>query len=162
MNTRFNLYSRSEEEKSRDMIMYETKAEAAELCSLFDARKKKINVVTLTAAVIFAFAGYPFFFKAYDTENVLGMLICAIAVVSLILLTRLVFGAILCRSLGKYFKWSSLCSAYRVARSEMHDYEAKFAEQTVFEPELKKAEEKLMGACHRLIDFARENGISEK
>ena len=68
-NTRFNLYSRSEEEKSRDMIMYETKAAAGELSALFDSRKKKIHAASVIALCVFSAIGYPFFFNAYDKEN---------------------------------------------------------------------------------------------
>lgn len=160
MNKKFNLYSRSEEEKSRDMIMYETKARAGELCRLFEDKKKKANMVTVVAAIILCVAGYPLFFNAYDKENILGMLLCSGGIVLLTLLARLSAGAILCRSLPKYFRWASLCTAWKAARSEMHDYEAKFADQTVFEPELKKAEKKLMDASDRLIAFAEKNGIS--
>ncbi|MBR6676499.1 MAG: hypothetical protein IKL24_04120 [Clostridia bacterium] len=160
MNTRFNLYSRSEEEKSRDMVMYETKAQAQELCSLFEKKKKTVNIVTAAAAVLFLAVGYPLFFNAYDKENVLGMLIWAGAVIVLTFLARLAAGGILCRSPMRYFKWSSLCASWRLARGEMHELEAKFAEQTVFEPDLKKAEKKLMAASERLISFAKENSIS--
>ena len=44
---RFNLYSRTEEEKTRDMIMYEKKATAKEICDLYGKTKKKADGVCL-------------------------------------------------------------------------------------------------------------------
>ena len=156
---RFNLYSRTEEEKTRDIIMYEKKAESKEICELYDKTKKKADIVTLIAAVVFAVCAFPVFYNAYDSESIVGMLLVIAGVVILTLLARILTGAILVRSLSVFLKWGTLCAKWKEARKIMHDYEAKFADQTVFEEDLKKAEKRLIDACDALNSYAKEHGI---
>ncbi|MBE6586974.1 MAG: hypothetical protein E7647_01005 [Ruminococcaceae bacterium] len=160
MTNKFNLYSRTEEEKTRDIIMYEKKAHAREICELFEKKKKRADIVTVCSAVVFAAAAFPLFYKAYDSESIIGMLSVILSAVLLTVLARLVAGAVLTRSLKVFLKWGSLCTRWKEARKEMHDYEAKFTDQTVFEADMKKAEKRLMDACDALNSFAEKHGIT--
>lgn len=159
---RFNLYSRTEEEKTRDMIMYEKKAMAKEICDLYDKTKKKANLATLISAVVFGIAAFPVFYKAYDSESIIGMILVIAGVALLAVASRIATGAILSRSLAVFLKWSTLCEKWKEARRVMHEYEARFADQTVFEEDLKKAEKRLMDACDALNAYANEHGIEPK
>ena len=151
MANKFNLYSRTEEEKTQDIILYEKKAQALEIT------KRKVNIVTLVAAVAFAAVAFPFFYRAYDSESLLGIAASVAVAAILVIAARLVSGAVFCRSLSVYIKLSSLCSAWTEARKNMHGLEEKFADQTVFEPDLKKAEEALIGLSDKRIEFAKIN-----
>lgn len=159
---KFNLYSRTEEEKTVDIIMYEKKAESMEICSLFDEKKKITNLVSVIAVAVFTACGFPLFYKAYDGESIVGMLLVIAGVALLTLIARLTAGAILCRSLPVFIKWGSLCRKWTEARKTMHEYEARFADQTVFEEDLKKAEKALMDACDALNSYAAAHGIQKK
>lgn len=159
---RFNLYSRTEEEKTRDMIMYEKKATAKEICDLYGKTKKKADIITLIAAVVFAVCAFPLFYKAYDGESIIGMILVIAGVALLTILARMIAGAILVRSLSVFLKWGSLCAKWKDSRKIMHDYEARFADQTVFEEDLKKAEKRLMDACDALNSYAKEHGLEPK
>ncbi len=156
---RFNLYSRTEEEKTRDIIMYEKKAEAREICELYEKKKKRADLVTVIAAAAIAIGAFPLFYNAYDSESIIGMILVIAGAAALTIVARIIAGAILVRSLAVFLKWGSLCEKWKDARKVMHDYEAKFADQTVFEEDLKKAEKRLMDACDTLIAYAKEHGI---
>lgn len=159
MEYRYNLYSRSEEEKTRDMVIYETKAKAKDICHAFERIKKKANLVTLVAAVVLAIAGIPFFLKAYYGESLLGMGAVFLFVILLSIAARLAAGSILSRSLKVFTEWARLSRKWTAARDEMHELEAKFADQTVFEDDMKKAEKKLMDASEALITFKDKYNI---
>ena len=160
MNSRFNLYTRSEEEKTQDIQMYETKAAAKDICDLYEKVNKKARLASLIAFVALMFVAVPLFYKAYDTESIIGMIATVLSLVVLTYTAKAVTGGVLSHSLFVFIKWGGLCQRWKAARVTMHELEAKFAEQTVFEPDLKKAEKKLMDASFALIDFAKENKIA--
>ena len=159
MNNRFNMYSRTEEEKTRDIMLYEKKARAGAIAKAYEKANKLSDLVTVIAAVAAFAVAAPFFYKAYDSESILGMILIILGAVLIVASARLITGAVRTRSLFVYMKWGSLSSKWTIARKDMHDYEAKFAEQTVFEPDLKKAEKALMDASDRLIAFAEKHDI---
>ena len=141
------------------MIMYETKATAASICKGFERIKRRSGIATAIAFFVLCFAFSPLIYNAYDKENIVGLIICALAVIILTVVAGFVTGAILSRSLKTYLSMQKLCTKWAYARKEMHEYEAKFADQTVFEPDLKKAEKRLMDASEALIAYAKDRGI---
>lgn len=159
MNSKFNLYTRTEEEKSQDIIIYEKKTKARDVCDLYSKIKKRADLATLISAVLFCAVAAPFFYKAYDGEKIVPMLIIALLVVLLTVAARLVTGAVLCGSISKFVKWGNLTQKWKTARANLHEYEAKFAEQTVFEPDLRKSETTLMDLCEEVIAFAKAYSI---
>lgn len=139
--------------------MYETKAAARDICDAYEKINKKACLASFLAFVVLTFIAVPVFYRAYDTESIVGMIAVVLSLVVLTYAAKLVTGGVLSHSLAVFVKWGGLCQSWKSARVNMHELEAKFAEQTVFEPDLKKAEKKLMDASHALIDFAKENGI---
>ncbi len=160
MNGKYNLYTRTEEEKSRDLIMYETKAKAAEIYEKYETIHKKANLFAFIGCIVLIASGIPLFYLSYDRESFAGMAAVFFGVIILTALVRLSVGAVLSRSIPVFIKWGTLCAKWKSARADMHEYEARFAEQTVFEADIKKAEEKLMCACDELIAFANKHNIS--
>ena len=47
MNSKFNLYSRSEEEKTADILLYEKMARAKEICDSYEKIKKKAEIAEI-------------------------------------------------------------------------------------------------------------------
>lgn len=150
---------RSEEEKTRDILMYETKAEAGEIREKYKKTNKLANTVTLITAIVVLIAGFPLFYSAYGNESIVLMLTVVVVALLLIIGARFIMGAILSHSLSTFLKWGSLSAAWEAARKDMHAIEEKFAEDRAFENDIIKAEKKLMSASQALIDFAKENNI---
>lgn len=159
MNNRFNPYSRTEEEKTQDMLIYEKKAKAASLCESYNKVKKKTDLFAFLAFLLSAGIGTPFFFKAYDGEMIIAMILIIIGVAAFTVGTKIVSGAILAHSLTVFVKWGTLSAKWTVLRKELHKFEAAFEDQTVFEPDLKKAESRLLETCDALIAFAEKHRI---
>lgn len=153
------MYSRTEEEKSNDIMVYERKAKAAAITKKYEKTDKKAKFIMLICAVLSLAVAAPFFYKAYDSESIVLMAIIAATVIACIIASRLIGGAVISRSLATYIKWGTLSAKWTAARKDMHTYEASFAEGTVFEPELKRAEKVLMDASDALIEFAKAKGI---
>lgn len=162
MNSRFNLYSRSEEEKTQDIQMYEKKAAAKDICDAYDKINKKAKLVSFITLAVLLLVAFPVFYKAYDTESIIGMIAVVLSLVLLTYVAKLIAGGVLSHSVTVFVKWGGLCQSWRSARINMHELEAKFAEQTVFEPDLKKAEKKLLDASDALINFAKDNKITNE
>jgi len=146
---------RSEEEKTQDMILYEKKAKAADIVEKYDKAKRKSNIAAAVAAIVCVIASYSFFYKAYDTEELLAMALIILAVVLVIFLAKTITGAIAAKvSPIKLLRLGSLCTKWRDARKEMHRLEEKYADQTAFADDVTKAEHRLLRASDALIEFA--------
>lgn len=159
MNNRFNPYSRTEEEKTQDMLIYEKKAKAASLCEIYNKIKKKTDLFAFFAFILSAGVSTPFFLKAYDGEMIIAMILIIVGIAVFTVGSKIISGAILARSLPMFVKWGTLSAKWTALRKELHKFEAAFEDQTVFEPDLKKAEKRLLEACDALIAFAEKHGI---
>ena len=160
MSMSINTSFRSEEEKAKDILIYEKKAKAGDIAKKYEKTKKRADLATVIAAAVLLAAASPVFYNAYDTENLSGMALIALTVILLTAAVRLTVGAILSRSLHTFIKWGSLCAKWTYARKDMHDCEEKFADQKLFEDDMKKVEGRLMDICEALISFAEEKGIN--
>ena len=150
---------RSEEEKTRDIRMYEIKAEAGEIREKYLKTNKLTKTVTFAAAIVFFASAIPFFYNAYGNENIILMIVILLAALLLTVSARFVTGAILSHSLSVFLKWGSLSAKWEIARKDMHTLEEKFAEQRAFENDISDSEKKLMAVSRELIDFAKKNNI---
>ncbi|MBQ2730078.1 MAG: hypothetical protein IJF69_04825 [Clostridia bacterium] len=151
--------TRTEEEKTKDILMYEKKAKASAICEKYEKVKKRASLATFISAVVCTCAAAPLFYRAYDKESFVGMILTVASAVLITICVRVTVGTLISHSLPVYLKWGSLSQKWKAARAVMHEYEAKFAEQTVFEADMKKAEEKLMAISEELISFAESKGI---
>lgn len=150
---------RTEEEKTRDILMYEIKAEAGEICEKYKKTNKLANTVTLVAAVAASVIAFPLFYRAYGNESIVLMITILLSALLAVFFARFVTGAILSHSLSVFLKWGSLSAKWEAARKDMHDLEEKFAEERAFENDITSAEKKLMSVSKELIEFAKENKI---
>ena len=152
---------RTEEEKTRDMIVFEKKAQAGAIVDEYKKVAKKANVSAVISAVILCAIAFPvFFIPAYDSEVIAGMIATVLTVIALVLSVRFLTGSILTRSLPSFMKWGSLSARWTEARRDMHELEEKFAEQKAFATDIDDAEKKLLDLSEMLIAFAEENEIT--
>ncbi len=152
---------RTEEEKTRDMIIFEKKAQAGAIVDEYKRVAKKANISAFISAIILCAIAFPvFFIPAYDSEIIIGMIATALTVLILVLSVRFLTGSILTRSLPSFMKWGTLSARWTEARRDMHELEEKFAEQKAFADDIDNAEKKLVDLSEMLIAFAKENEIS--
>lgn len=144
---------RTEDEKTQDIILYEKKAKAADIVEKYDNAKRKSNIIAAVAAIASFIASYSFFYKAYDTENLLGMVLIILAVVFVAFLAKTITGGIATGSPIKFIRLGSLCTKWKDARGEMHRIEGKYADQTAYADDVTKAESRLLAASEKLISY---------
>ena len=152
---------RTEEEKTRDMIIFEKKAQAGAIVDEYKRVAKKANISAFISAIVLCAIAFPvFFIPAYDSEIIVGMIATVLTVLLLVLSVRFLTGSILTRSLSSFMKWGTLSARWTEARRDMHELEEKFAEQKAFADDIDNAEKKLVDLSEMLIEFAKENEIS--
>lgn len=152
---------RTEEEKTRDMIIFEKKAQAGAIVDEYKRVAKKANISAFISAIVLCAIAFPvFFIPAYDSEIIVGMIATVLTVLLLVLSVRFLTGSILTRSLPSFMKWGSLSARWTEARRDMHELEEKFAEQKAFADDIVNAEKKLVDLSEMLIAFAKENEIN--
>ena len=141
---------RSEEEMSLDIAIYEKKSTAREKLAVF-ARKQKIGRrITFGAAAVSLAALAAPMLRAYDAERVRLLIILFVLWIVFTAAVRVVCGALLCRSLAAYFRWSRLAARFHTAEEVMKKTEELFAEGTLFENDLKKAEDELVSLAEKI------------
>ena len=141
---------RSEEEMSLDIAIYEKKSTAREKLAVF-ARKQKIGRrITFGAAAVSLAALAAPMLRAYDAERVRLLIILFVLWIVFTAAVRVVCGALLCRSLAAYFRWSRLAAKFHTAEEVMKKTEELFAEGTLFENDLKKAENELVSLAEKI------------
>ena len=152
---------RTEEEKTRDMIIFEKKAQAGAIVDEYKRVAKKANISAFISAIVLCAIAFPvFFIPAYDSEIIVGMIATVLTVLLLVLSVRFLTGSILTRSLPSFMKWGTLSARWTEARRDMHELEEKFAEQKAFADDIDNAEKKLVDLSEMLIAFAKENEIN--
>ena len=141
---------RSEEEMSLDIAIYEKKSTAREKLAVF-ARKQKIGRrITFGAAAVSLAALAAPMLRAYDAERVRLLIILFVLWIVFTAAVRVVCGALLCRSLAAYFRWSRLAAKFHTAEEVMKKTDELFAEGTLFENDLKKAENELVSLAEKI------------
>ncbi len=141
---------RSEEEMSLDIAIYEKKSTAREKLAVF-ARKQKIGrrITVGAAAASLAALAVPML-RAYDAERVSLLLILFASWIVFAAVVRIACGSLLCRSLAAYFRWSRLAAKFHTAEEVMKKTEELFTEGTLFENDLKKAEDELVSLAEKI------------
>ena len=148
---------RTEEEKTRDMIIFEKKAQAGAIVDEYKKVAKKANISAFISAIVLCAIAFPvFFIPAYDSEIIVGMIATVLTVLLLVLSVRFLTGSILTRSLPSFMKWGSLSARWTEARRDMHELEEKFAEQKAFADDIDNAEKKLVDLSEMLIAFEKK------
>ena len=141
---------RSEEEMSLDIAIYEKKSTAREKLAVF-ARKQKIGrrITVGAAAASLAALAVPML-RAYDAERVSLLLILFASWIVFAAVVRIACGSLLCRSPAAYFRWSRLAAKFHTDEEFMKKTEELFAEGTLFENDLKKAEDELVSLAEKI------------
>ena len=86
---------------------------------------------------------------AYDNEQLLLLIFWIVLYAVLVTLTWFVAGGVLCRSVGRFVRWSTVRSKWIDVLEQMDQVEEAYLKGTVYEDDLKKVE-------HRLSSLAQE------
>ncbi len=155
---------RTEEEKNRDLVLYEKKAMAKDICEKYE----KVNNGALLVGALSLFLGivalWGQFWRAFDRENILGMALILAELLVVFLAARSVWGGLMMKSRSPiaFLKWGSLRSKWTTANKDMQKLCEKFADQTAFEDDVQRAEGKLLAVSEKLIAFAEAEGIDHR
>ena len=142
---------RSEEEKTRDILFHEKRTAASERIGDFRARSRKALLVACICGVVLFAAACPLLLAAYDSERLwlLALLFCVY--VLLTVLSFYITGALLCRSLGKFLRWSRLRSRWRDAVARMDAVAEGILAGNMFEADRVKAEASMEALADEIL-----------
>ncbi len=140
---------RSEEEKTQDILFHELRSSAQDHVDAFSKKYRKVLLITCIGAVILFLALCSFIMAAYDNENVSILIFWIVLYAVLVTLTWFIAGGVLCRSVGKFVRWSAVRSKWMDVLDQMDQLEEEYLKGTVYEDDLKKVE-------HRLSSLAQE------
>lgn len=147
------MQMRSEDKKTEDILFYEKKAAARDRLTEFQKKLRCARLVTVIGTLAASAASASPFLAAYDSENTKGMIMIIAAVAVFAVILYMVSGAILCRSLPRFFKWRGLRSRFVSIEEDMKKLEEKFLDNTAFEPEVDATEERLLKISEEILDF---------
>ena len=149
---------RSEEEMSLDILIYEKKYNARQRLAVFEKKQKRCRIICAAASVVSFAVAAKFMLWAYDSERV--ALLCAVFAAWVLFCAAVyaVAGSVSCRSVRRFFLWSSLASSFKSAEQFMHKTEERFAEGTVYGDDVRKAEEKLVSLSDRINSLGSCDG----
>lgn len=152
---------RSEEEMSEDILIYEKKYSARQRLAVFEKKQKRCRIICAAAYVVSFAAAAKFMLWAYDSERVALLFLLLGAWVLFGALVYAAAGSISCRSMGRFLLWSRLASGFKSAQQFMHKTEERFAEGTVYDDDVIKAEEKLTSLADRINSLGSCDGSSD-
>lgn len=140
---------RSEEEKTQDILFHEMRSSAQDQIDAFSKKYKKVLLITCIGAVVLFLILCSFMMAAYDNEQLLALIFLIVLYAVLVTLTWFIAGGVLCRSVGKFVRWSAVRSKWMDVLGQMDLVEEEYLKGTVYEDDLKKVE-------HRLSSLAQE------
>jgi|GEM_PF-2873721 len=155
---------RTEEEKTRDLVLYEKKATAKDICERYDKQNRISYFGGAAALVVGVISLWGPFWHAFDTENIWGMVYILAGIAAASLCGRYAFGGIMMKGKNPivFIKWGALSRRWRWANKDMQKLSEKFADQTAFEDDVQRAEERLLAVSERIIAFAEAKGIDHR
>ena len=143
---------RSEEEKTRDILFHEKRTAAAERIGDFRKRSRKALLIACIFGVVLFAAACPLFLAAYDSERLwlLALLFCGYLLLTV--LSFYISGALLCRSLGKFFRWSRLRVRWRDAVTQMDAVAEGVLAGNLYEADREKAETAMEALADEILN----------
>ena len=145
---------RSEEQKSRDIIIHEKRYRANEILETINAWKRKAAVVCAISAVVLFSVLISFIMAAYDDQNIVLMAVLLVAYLALTVVSYYVGAAAFAKSLGAFCSAKKLAKKWDYAILDFEAMEDKVAERTAMPGDMEKCEAKLIDVATTLISFA--------
>ena len=145
---------RSEEQKSKDLIIHEKRYRANEILETVKAWKRKATVVCAISAVVFFAVLISFILAAYDAQNVILMASLIALYFVLVILSYYIGGAVISKSFAAFSGAKKLAKKWDYALLDFEAMEDKVAERTAMPGDMEKSESKLIDVATTLISFA--------
>ena len=150
---------RSEEEKTQDILFHEKRSGAQDHVDAFSKIYRRALLITCIAAVVLFCALCPLMLAAYDSQR-LWLLAAVIALYgATVVLAWFVSGAVLCRSLGTFVRWSALRSKWIDVLQQMDRVEEEFLRGNIYEEDVKKTEQRMARLADEIHAWGEKNEI---
>lgn len=150
---------RSEEEKTQDILFHEMRSSAQDHIDAFSKKYRRVLLITCIAAVVLFLALCSFMMAAYDNENLVLLVVLILIFAVLVVLIWYITGAVMCKSLIKFVRWSALRSRWIDILGQMDKIEERYLKGTVYEEDLKKVEHRMSALAEAInaMGTAEEN-----
>lgn len=143
---------KNEEKVPFEIALHNLRYQAAEAAeAVIKAKKKALLILIIAAVILIACGAYPVFTLFHTGRPV----ICALAVVFLLVLAALTYFISGWIYLGKdksFFKLAFLYNGWRSAVEDMDEVEEMQLSKKVFDKDIEKTEDRLIAACEKLVN----------
>lgn len=144
---------RIEDEKTRDVIVYEKRYKAEEVLASVKKWKRGALVWAAAGAVVLFAAMISFIVRAYDEEKVALMAILVGALVLGVIAVYFAGGSVKAKSAKRFAVGCSLLRKWNNALADFEVIEEKSLEKTAMPGEIDKYEEKLVSLADKIAEF---------
>lgn len=145
---------RSEEQKSKDLIIHEKRYRANEVLDVIKVWRRKATVICAISAVVLFAVLISFIIAAYDAQNIILMAALVAAYFVLVILSYNIGGAVIAKSYSAFRGAKKLAKKWEYALLDFEAMEDKVAERTAMPGDMEKCEAKLIDVATTLISFA--------
>ncbi len=150
---------RSEEQKTRDVIIHEKRYRANEILEIIKAWRRRATVVGAISAVAAFAVLISFILGAYDAQNIALMAALIALYFAVVLVSYNVGGALMAKSYAAFRGALKLGRKWDDAILDFEAMEDKVAERTAMPGDMEKAEDKLLSVADTLASFAEKYGL---
>ena len=142
----------NDEKKAREIEFQEIRVAAREKIAQFKKEKRTVVYITgLSSALLLIACGY--LAKIYYDAQMPLLSLAFLAVFAVLSCTvNIIAGGIVFHGASEYIKKRILCRRWNSAAAEMERIEEKAVEQTAYEGDITRAEEKLLKVSKTVID----------
>lgn len=141
---------RSEEEKTQDILFHEMRSSAQDHIDNFSKKYRRVLLITCIAAVLLFLVMCSFMLAAYDNEKLLFLIFLIVLYAILVTLSWFVAGAVVCRSLIRFVRWSAIRSKWIDILQQMDEIEEKYLKGTVYEDDMIKVERRMSSLAEEI------------
>jgi len=134
---------RSEEEKTQDILFHEMRSSAQEYVDAFSKKYRRVLLITCIFAVVLFLTLCSFMMAAYDHERISLLIFWIVLYALLVAACWFIAGAVICRSLFQFVRWSTIRGKWIDVLSRMDKIEEGYLKGTVYEEDLKKVERRM-------------------
>ncbi len=144
---------RFDEEKTRDVVVYEKRYKAEEVLGGVKKWKRAALVSAAIGAVVLFCVMIAFIIRAYDAENVSLMAVLIGAYLVGVGAVYFVGGTVKAGSAARFVRGCGLLRAWSWAVSDFEQITDKSAEKTAMPGDVEKYEEKLVSLADKIAEF---------
>ena len=150
---------RSEEQRSKDVIIHEKRYRANEILDAIKVLRRKALIIGAVSAVALFAILISFIFAAYDAQNIPLMAALIVLYFLLLILAYNIGGAVTAKSYPAFRGAVKLFKKWNYALLDFEAMEEKVIERTAMPGDMEKAEDKLIACADILIAYGERYGL---